>query len=84
MNMSYCRFQNTAQDLKDCLENLHSLDPDRHDHNDREEKWARRRIIMMAAEIMQDLGIDDVYDTHALQRRIEELDKEPIDQDEEA
>ncbi len=25
-NMSYCRFRNTLQDLRDCLENIHSDD----------------------------------------------------------
>ncbi len=79
MNMSYCRFQNTARDFHDCLENLRSLDPkDRHPNTD-EERQERRHLIMDAALLMQELEIEDVWDTHDLERKIKALDQEPVD-----
>lgn len=46
-NMSYCRFQNTALDLKDCLNNLHDvLSEDEHE--------ARRRLIKIAKRIVEE------------------------------
>ena len=49
MNMSYCRFQNTATDFRDCLENLRSLEPEDRDHNTANERRARRELILDAA-----------------------------------
>ncbi len=82
MNMSYCRFQNTYPDFQDCLENLRTLDPLDHSYNTMEERWARRNLIMAAAEMLAELGIEDVCDTHALMRCIEELNQEPIEHNE--
>ena len=79
MNMSYCRFQNTVTDFRDCLENLRSLDPEDRDHNTANERWARRELILDAANLMQALGVDDVYDTHALLRLVDALDQEPAE-----
>lgn len=49
-NMSYCRFENTASDLRDCFDNF--------DNNDLSESEARARrdIIKMAVEIALDYG----------------------------
>ena len=79
MNMSYCRFQNTATDFRDCLENLRSLEPEDRDHNTANERRARRELILDAATLMQELGVDDVYDTHALLRLVDALDQEPAE-----
>jgi hypothetical protein len=79
MNMSYCRFQNTAGDFQDCLENLHTLDPDDRHPNTDDERWARRRLIMNAALLMQELDIEDVFDTHDIERKIDALDKAPVE-----
>ena len=80
MNMSYCRFQNTASDFRDCLENLRSLEPeDRHPNTD-DERRARRELIMDAATMMQELGVDDVFDTHAILRLVDALDQEPAEE----
>jgi len=76
MNMSYCRFQNTASDFRDCLENLRSLDPEDQSYNTMDERRSRAQLIMDAAILMQELGVDDVWDMHNVQRRIEELDQE--------
>ena len=80
MNMSYCRFQNTATDFRDCLENLRSLEPEDRDHNTTNERRARRELILNAATLMQELGVDDVFDTHALLRLVDALDKEPAEE----
>ena len=79
MNMSYCRFQNTASDFRDCLENLRSLEPEDRDHNTANERQARRVLILDAATMMQELGVDDVWDTHALLRLVDALDREPAE-----
>lgn len=80
MNMSYCRFQNTVTDFRDCLENLRSLDPEDRDHNTANERRARRELILDAATMMQELGVDDVYDTHALLQLVDALDQEPAEE----
>lgn len=80
MNMSYCRFQNTVTDFRDCLENLRSLEPEDRDHNTANERRARRELILDAATMMQELGVDDVFDTHALLRLVDALDQEPAEE----
>jgi len=47
-NMSYCRFQNTLGDLKDCYENI-----DRNDMSN-EELQARLRLIKLCVDIADD------------------------------
>lgn len=47
-NMGYCRFENTACDLREVIENWDSLDNDSND----EEHEAKERIIEMAKEII--------------------------------
>jgi hypothetical protein len=46
-NMSYCRFHNTLEDLKDCYDNL--------DDNDlsEEEARARTRLIKLCKQIVE-------------------------------
>lgn len=46
MNMSYCRFQNTLQDLRDCYYNIEEVED-----MSVEEKRARRQLIELCAEI---------------------------------
>jgi hypothetical protein len=55
-NMSYCRFRNSLEDLRDCYDNM--------DDNDmsEEEKQARKRLIQLCREIADnyaDLEDDD-------------------------
>ena len=45
-NMSYCRFQNTLNDLQDCYDNL-DADLD----NSPDEKKARKRLIVLCKDI---------------------------------
>ena len=53
MNTSDCRFQNTAIDLRDCLDNL--FDYDLSD----DESRARRRLIQICREIVAAVDNDD-------------------------
>lgn len=49
-NKSYCRFQNTAPDLKDCLENMDD------NYLSQDEAIARRRLIQVAVAIAEEYG----------------------------
>lgn len=73
-NMSYCRFQNTAEDFADCVNNLRSLDPADRSSNTSDERDARRRIIELAADLMAELGVEDPSDIWALSSIISDLD----------
>lgn len=80
MNMSYCRFQNTESDFRDCLENLRSLDPeDKHPNTD-DERRARRNIILNAVNLLQEVGVEDLNDIHEIERLIDALDQEPAEE----
>jgi hypothetical protein len=48
-NMGYCRFENTVRDLRDCYEHMED------ELSEREAK-ARRRMIRLAREIVDDFG----------------------------
>ena len=50
-NMSYCRFENTANDLADCVDNWDDIDKDNED-----EVKGRNRIIRLAREIVNREG----------------------------
>lgn len=73
-NMSYCRFQNTALDLRDCVNNLRSLDPNDISMNTTDERNARERIIEMAADLLEEIGVE--IDRHELEGAIFELNRE--------
>jgi hypothetical protein len=45
-NMSYCRFENTARAVDDCLENLHKRSLSTEEH------YARMELISLAKEIV--------------------------------
>ncbi len=57
MNMSYCRFENTLADLRDCERNLDSLDED-----DGDEIEARRELILTCARILEEIGVENLSD----------------------
>lgn len=48
-NMSYCRFQNTLQDLRDCYYNLDDIED-----MDEEELEARKQLIQLCKDIAED------------------------------
>ena len=49
-NMSYCRFENTTADLRDCYDNLDV------DDISESEKKARTRLIKLCISIAEDYG----------------------------
>ena len=53
-NMCYCRFENTYQDLMDCLENIH-VDAS----NERDEQY-RQKMIQLFTEVGEDWDGDIV------------------------
>lgn len=53
-NMSYCRFENTANDLADCLEHFEDCNLSSYEAN------ARRRILRMAQEIVESFTEEDL------------------------
>lgn len=48
MNMPYCRFRNTVEDLKDCYENMDDMEMSE------EEKQARIKLIKVCMDIAGD------------------------------
>ena len=53
-NMSYCRFENTLRDLRDCYDNMDGYDLSE------SEFYARKRMIELCIEIAS--GCDDLLD----------------------
>jgi hypothetical protein len=53
-NMSYCRFENTAEDLQDVVDEWNSLD----EYSNPSEIEAKNRIIFMAKEILENEGYE--------------------------
>lgn len=50
-NMSYCRFRNTLQDLRDCYESME-------DTLSQEEKRARYSLLKLCSQIADDYVVD--------------------------
>ena len=53
MNMSYCRFENTFYDLRDCYEHISDEDLSRDEEN------ARKKLIELCKEIVEECGEED-------------------------
>ena len=53
-NMSYCRFQNTLRDLKDCYEHIDD------DDLSQDEIKARKKLIVLCTDISNDYDYDDL------------------------
>jgi len=51
-NMSYCRFENTLQDLRDCYENWDA------ELESESEKKARVRLLKLCQDIVDDYGTE--------------------------
>ena len=56
-NMSYCRFENTYNDLIDCIENM-----DCEAENERDERY-RKRLIQLMIETVESGHAEEVLDT---------------------
>lgn len=54
-NMSYCKFQNTLPDLRDCADALFDSDGDLSDLSE-EEQHAARALIRLCCEIAEGFG----------------------------
>lgn len=55
-NMSYCRFENTYNDLIDCIENM-----SKESSNDRDERYRERLLLLMKSTV--DSGeIDEILE----------------------
>lgn len=50
-NMSYCRFENTVNDLQDCYDNW--------EVNSEEEERAQKRLVQLCQWIVADYGDDE-------------------------
>lgn len=60
-NMSYCRFQNTASDMRDCLNHVHDeLDPRE------QEAVSREHLAYNAARFIQELATNLSVEESAL------------------
>jgi hypothetical protein len=58
--MSYCRFENTVNDLQDCYDNWDTADEDlRSDYERRAKKRMRALILQMAEDFRFEDGDDD-------------------------
>jgi len=53
-NMSYCRFRNTLNDLRDCYYNMEGV-------SDHEEQRARQQLIDLCRDIIDEYGDDFVF-----------------------
>jgi hypothetical protein len=51
-NMSYCRFQNTLQDLRDCNDHLW-------DDLSEDEETARQKLVKLCRQIVDDFETDE-------------------------
>ena len=60
-NMSYCRFENTERDLRDCMDHIHD-DPE---DLSGEEKAARDSLIELCKDIASEFGDVDDYEDHS-------------------
>lgn len=53
-NMSYCRFQNTLQDLQDCLYHLNDHIEEEKELSEAESK-ARKKLIVTCQDIIEEM-----------------------------
>ena len=56
MNMSYCRFENTYNDLIDCIENM-----SKQSENDRDERY-RERLLLLMKSIIDSGEVDEILE----------------------
>ena len=56
MNMSYCRFENTYNDLIDCIENM-----SKQSENDRDERY-RERLLILMKDIVDSGEVDEILE----------------------
>jgi len=75
-NMSYCRFQNTAGDLQDCLHGLRDMIEG--ESLSRDELEAAKRLVGLCLEVVTDVsdagGVDfmESFDNGSIGQRLED------------
>lgn len=61
-NMSYCRFENTTSDVRDCMEALEDLDVEQVAEMSDYEKEALVEFIQLANEISNQFRLDTIQE----------------------
>lgn len=69
-NMSYCRFQNTLNDLRDCAGNLRDGDLSQ------EEASARRQLLELCMEMLEEVGVQFETDSHESQAMFDAFEED--------
>jgi hypothetical protein len=59
MNMSYCRFENTLNDLRDCYRNISGSDF--HELSETEQK-ARNKLVALCKDISEQYEEEEIID----------------------
>lgn len=59
-NMSYCRFENTAKDLADCLSALRDEEANSADLSSEHEQRGKVRLFNLCAAIIDEFGAPDL------------------------
>ena len=56
-NMSYCRFRNTLEDLRDCYDSWDELDRQDEDYiPNKDEMRARKKLLVLCQDIVDNYG----------------------------
>ena len=61
-NMSYCRFENTSSDLRDCMEALEELDVEQVAEMSEYERDGLIELIQLANEISNQFSLEDTQE----------------------
>lgn len=80
-NMSYCRFQNTLSDFRDCVENIRNLNPEDNGQNNRYELAARVGLVELSMALLEELGYEIVGDMTP-EKAVSDLGYDSEDEDE--
>lgn len=82
-NMSYCRFQNTLNDFRECAEALQGLESGDQAPLSREELQAAKQLMQEAAEMLQVLsenqGGEITIDDNDINGAIDDLQQQAAD-----
>ena len=61
-NMSYCRFENTSNDLMDCIEALEGLDSEQVYEMSTYEREGLLELVRLSNEISNQFSLEDIQD----------------------
>ena len=75
MNMSYCKFQNTTNDVQDCINSLFDA------KLSGEEKAARRLLVEQAYAIIEMVGGTIEEDLDTIMRQVDDIEEHAMDDD---